>query len=188
MSVTIAISDEATAVFRDAKDFAARLLKRVAVVMDSQNELTAGHIVARRMSQRGPDTLGVVTGRLRRSVRPAKARVFGNVIWSAIGSNVRYAGAHEFGFQGTVTVRAHTRRFARFEGQAISLKDAKTLQGRSKKVNPGLHQGQQQVRSHSRKMNIQARAPIYHGIVDRLPQYANAVSDGVVDEWKGRSS
>jgi len=182
------ISEEAKAVFRDAKDFGPRLVKRIAMVHDEQNALTVGWIVRARLSERGPHTLGRISSRLANTLRAAKARVSGTTVWSSIGSNVRYAGAHEFGFQGTVTVKAHTRRFARFEGQSISIKDAKLLQGRSKKAKPGLQRGTQQVRSHSRKMNIPARAPIASGIVDRIDEYAKAMSDGVIDEFNGRGS
>jgi phage gpG-like protein len=193
MSVQIHISEEAKGVFRDAYTFRERLVKRIAVVQDKQNELTVSWIIAARLSEPGEFTLGVRSGRLRRSIRAAKSRISGTTIYSSIGSNVRYAGAHEFGFKGTVTVQAHTRRFARFSTiynrlQPIPLKDAQALQKRGKKINARLKFGQSEVRSHQRRMNIPARAPIASGLVDRLDVYAEAISDGVIAAWNGRTT
>lgn len=50
--------------------------------------------------------LNVVTGRLRRSIN-VKISETGSSVTGTVGTNVAYAHAHEFGFQGTVSVREH---------------------------------------------------------------------------------
>jgi phage gpG-like protein len=52
--------------------------------------------------------LNVVTGRLRRSINVEISESETNVQGS-VGTNVAYAHAHEFGFQGTVSVRESLR-------------------------------------------------------------------------------
>lgn len=56
----------------------------------------------------GP-VLHVRTGTLRRSINRRVEQIGGGVT-ATIGTNVKYAGVHEFGFQGTVDVREHVRR------------------------------------------------------------------------------
>jgi hypothetical protein len=74
--------------------------------------LMAAQIQAKRLTGKGPfpvsqHKLGVVSGRLRQSIRPTAARIEGDSVISSIGSVVSYLKAHEFGFSGAVKVRAH---------------------------------------------------------------------------------
>jgi hypothetical protein len=158
-----------------------RLAPKIAATMALQDELLVGHIVQSKLSQRGPDTLGVVTGRLRRAVRPRKPVIGGNSVVSGLGANVRYLATHEFGFRGTVQVRAHERRSARFEGQRISLRDAKQIRGKA--LLRKLNLGTEKVKAHSRKVNIPARAPLLRGTQEKLDSYAGAVSDTIVQTF-----
>lgn len=83
--------------------------------MKHGSELMVAHINRARMSRRAspgeknPSTLGVVTGTGRRSVRATDPVSDGGEIKAFIGSNIGYIKAHEFGFSGTVKVKAHTR-------------------------------------------------------------------------------
>jgi phage gpG-like protein len=52
------------------------------------------------------DVLHVKTGRLRRSIN-VKDQSTGDTVQASVGTNVVYAHAHEYGFQGTVSVREH---------------------------------------------------------------------------------
>jgi len=55
--------------------------------------------------------LNVRTGRLRRSIATRMDPVTGDgKVSGVVGTKVVYAGAHEFGFHGTVSVREHLRR------------------------------------------------------------------------------
>src|SRR5690606_24659350 len=102
--------------------------------LDRENEYTVGATVRERMSfPRGvPSTsegLRVQTGRLRRSMTRSRAIAAGGVVVSAIGSNVRYFGPHEFGFDGVQSVPAHERRLPEryflSTGQTVSAADAR---------------------------------------------------------------
>lgn len=159
----IRLTPEAHAALARMQTFPERMKDAIRATMDLENELTVGHIQQHRLSQRGPDTLGVVTGRLRRSLRPSKARVIGNAIVSAIGTNVKYAGIHEFGGRTAPhVIRARAGGALRFRvGNAILLR---------KKVN---HPGSQ----------IPARAPIRKGIADRSQAYGNALSAAILSTW-----
>jgi len=53
--------------------------------------------------------LHVRTGTLRRSINQ-RIEEKADGIYGYVGTNVRYAGAHEYGFKGTVTVKEHLRR------------------------------------------------------------------------------
>ncbi len=108
-SAYVTISQEAQALLGRLADPAA-VGAAMCRAMDKQNELTIGYIQRTKLSSRGPMTLGVVTNRLRSSIRPSQAVFDGVAIRSGIGSNVSYAAAHEFGFADTVTVKAHQRR------------------------------------------------------------------------------
>lgn len=79
--------------------------------------------------------LGVVTGRLRKSLTASKPRVTSQAqVAIRIGSNVKYFGAHEFGHNASVRVKAHSRR---------------TKSG-----------GTSTVQAHSRRMKMPKRAPL----------------------------
>lgn len=161
------------------------------------------------MSQRGPETLGVRTGRLRRSVRPSKARVVAGGVVSSIGSNVKYMGVHEFGFDGEVEVRPHARkRFVVREFFAAEAKDASLSQflkalkkgkdrgaflpgGSSNVVSRRIVRkrvrGQDvEVRGHKRRMVMKERAPIRRGIEDRAAEYGEALTGAIVDFYTGK--
>jgi hypothetical protein len=78
--------------------------------MDFQNQLTIGHIQRNYLSSRGPNTLGVVTNRLRSSIHASAARAVNASIQSGVGSNVVYAASHELGFDGMVSVKSFARK------------------------------------------------------------------------------
>ena len=135
--------------------------------------LKRGLEFARTTSQREylsgprPKRLDVVTARLRNSIATDVQRSGKGVI-GRIGSNVKYARFHEFGFTGTQQVRAHARhtedklaggatrglRFVRDRaGNVIGQKreSVKQAQGR------GVEFIRQQVRAHSRAVNYAGR-------------------------------
>lgn len=179
-SVSIPLSPQAQKLLANAQSFPERLLPALVPVLDRENELTTGHIQRRRLTGKGPfpvsaGRLGVRSNRLRPSVRPSAAVIVGTTIQSAIGTNVKYAGAHEFGFNGTVQVKAHKRRDItqdRYESRGT--------RGRLVKTQSGIRQT---VKAHSMRMNIPKRAPIYNGISDRLQRYRAALSRGVVQTF-----
>lgn len=138
--------------------------------LDAQMQITLGHITARRMTGRGPypaseHKLGVRTGRLRQSLRASKAVVRGGNIEAGIGTNVKYAGLHEFG--GTIaphTITARLGKSLRFVigGKVIFRKSVK---------HPGA--------------TYPERAPIYTGIEDRQNEIAAALSTAAIKALEG---
>lgn len=138
--------------------------------LDAQMQITLGHIVARRLSGQGPfpaadKRLGVRSGRLRQSLRTSKAVVRNGNIEAGIGTNVKYAGLHEFG--GTIaphTIKARFGKSLRFMigGKVIFRKSVK---------HPGA--------------TYPARAPIYTGIEDRQNEIAVALSVAAIKALEG---
>lgn len=144
--------------------------RAIAQEMNLQNQLTIGHIVQRRMTGKGPfppseGRLGVKTGRLRGSLRATAAVVQGQTITSAIGTNVKYAGIHEFG--GTIpayVITARNKKSLRFViGGKVLFR---------KSVN---HPATE----------IPARAPIFRGIEDRAEQVGAALSGAALKALGG---
>lgn len=101
----------------------------------------------------------------------------GAVVASSIGSNVAYAGVHEFGFAGVVGVRGHTRR--------QRSRDVTTGRGRRAQV---LASGIARVRPHRRQMNMPARAPISTSIDERARNYTTSISAAIVRAWEGSAN
>jgi phage gpG-like protein len=172
--IQIKLDGNALAVLPRLANFGRQVIEEVRAEMDVQNELTVGHIKEQRATGIGPfpvadGKLGVRTGRYRRSIRRTKARVLGNTIVSSIGSNVAYAGAHEFGFNAVVDVRGHVRTVASRNVRGV-------IDGKRKKIAQGIGT----VSAHQRRMNIPARMPIRRGIEDRTAEYSAAISQRVV--------
>ncbi len=205
--IRIDLSPRARALLGQIKELPKRTQREMARAMDKQNELTIGVIARERMSQRGPSTLGVVTGRLRRSVSRSRARVFGHQIIGAIGTNVEYAGVHEFGFTGKVEIGQFTRRNR--SGDIYSVRGAEVSRRMALRMGI-LHQsqaGQQAresgrysfsrrkamevasgfavVKAHTREMKIPARAPIRRGIESRAVEYGKEFSAAIVRAVEG---
>lgn len=183
MSVAVQLSPEALALITRLERFPTALAQRVSAALDYENEITIGAIQRLRLSQRGPETLGVVTNRLRSSVSRAPARLAadGRTIISSIGSNVAYAGAHEYGFRGAVQVPAHQRRrFALRQVGGNAYLDPVT--GRIRKTRKKQERtltGTVTVRAHERQLNIKARAPFRRGIEARASAYGTALSRAI---------
>lgn len=90
----------------------------------------------------------VDTGRLRRSIRIF--RTTEDTV--AVGSDVPYASAHNDGFSGTVTVKAHTRKKY---GKKVERFTTRTGKERNRTVQ--FETGSYEVKSHSRRMNMPRR-------------------------------
>jgi hypothetical protein len=175
-SVVITLSPRAKALLAAAPAWPLALKSAIAAAMDVQNELTTGHIQRTKLSVRGPFTLGVRTNRLRLSARPTKAIVAADTILSSIGSNVKYAGVHEFGFTGTVQVRGFTRRQVSNDIVGGKRRGFVSRQKREKVSANGIAR----VGPFTRRANIPARAMFRTGITERLPSYSAALSRAVI--------
>ena len=171
------------------------MLKAIAAALDRENELTVGHIQAQHLTGHGPfpveeHKLGVVTNRLRSSVRPELATIQEGDIKSAIGSNVIYAGPHEGGVDKMVGVRAFTRHdsrgdvFAQGASARFSWRDGKITRVRKAQASAS---GISNVRAFQRHMRMPARAPIATGMAERAENYSEAISAAILSTWEGRA-
>lgn len=98
-----------------AEAFLARLsgasdrLRRAMLLVVNRLTIEVQAVVKRKLSG---EVLHVRSGTLRRSVNRRVVEEGGSVVGS-VGTNVRYAAPHEYGFTGDVQVRGHSRRSAR---------------------------------------------------------------------------
>lgn len=99
------------------------------------------------------------TGRLRRSIN-FRLTETPNAIVGTVGTNVRYARAHEYGFEGTVSVREHTRTVTMAFGRPIDPVDAV-------------------VRAHTAHMLLPERSFLRSSLSERAPSIANAIREAV---------
>jgi hypothetical protein len=191
--ISIDLSPEAKAIVKRFETLPARFLQRSVAVLNQQLHLTSAHIQEQKLSERGPKTLGVVTNRLRSSVRVVPASIQGNIVEGAIGTNVRYAGVHEFGYSGPVTVKQHVRqtaeRFAIDNGRTTVSRSVAgrlgllTKKGTPRKGAAESRAGKQvTVKEHTRQVNFPERAMFRTGISERMPAIVQALSDAIVKE------
>jgi hypothetical protein len=184
--IRIEIPPAAQALIARAQSWPRAFTRNLIAQLDKLNSETVGHISQHRATGKGPfppaeGKLGVRTNRYRNALRHSKAVVSGAAIESAIGNNVKYAGVHERGFAGTVTVKEHRRSNAMLDllevkGAIVPRWESFGLRGRKTQVASGIVR----VRAHQMAMNMPARAPIRRGIDDRLPSYGPALGAAIV--------
>ncbi len=188
--IQIKLESNAAEIVGRLHDFPPRMALAIAAAMDRTNEETVGYTVAKHLTGAGPfpvaeHRLGVGRaiggGRLRNSLRPELAQIAGTTVLSSIGTNVRYAGVHEFGFDGMVSVR----KFTRVNRSRDVYRPRKDGKGVTKDV---IAAGFSTVRAHTMKMNMPARAPIETGIRERVPQYSSAISAAILAAWEAPQS
>lgn len=189
-SIEFEISDEAQALMRRIEDRPG-MMRAIARTMDVQNHLTIAHISSARM--RGNNNkpfpvsehkLGIRSALLSKSIRATKSTVQGDTVTSSIGSNVKYAGIHEFG--GTIkrvllagSVRLATDRQGNLLRRGKNGKLAVFARKSRKTATTVAYSGGKRF-----EVTIPARAPFRHGIADRQKEIGAAVSQSVIEFWK----
>lgn len=182
----LTLSSNAASVVRQLNAFPPAMLQAIAGALDLENELTVGQAQRMKMSKHSATTLGVITNRLRQSLRPTKAIIAGQAVISAIGSNVKYAAVHEFGFTGTVNVPQYTRHDSRRDVYAagasahFSWKDGKIKRGRSAQP---IASGVGVVKAHPMKMHMPERSYIRSTLAERSDAYSRAISAAILTAW-----
>lgn len=177
-TVQIQFSPEAQALLAKLQSLPQRALRGIARGMDQANQITIGVIQKDFLSypKQGPTTsegLRVITNRLRGSIRASKAVISGDTVTAAIGTNVKYAAVHEYGFNGTVMVGGSIRKRS-------AIKQFLTKSGRT--TQRKVRVGDVFVAPHQRKMNLPARSPIRRGIIRSMEQTRAIVSAAIVKE------
>jgi hypothetical protein len=170
--------------------------------MEKGSAYMVGEITAKRLTGKGPfpvaeNKLGVVSGRLRRSFHwTGYARIEGTNASVQIGATVVYAAAHEFGFQGTVTVKAHTRKMKKGSQRIAATETTRrinytglggvTSQAQKRATRSAhtrtLKGGTAKVKSHQRYLNIPERKPIRTGINENMNMMIQSIADEIVAE------
>ena len=132
-------------------------------VVRAMNRITIGLQARVKAEKLSGQVLHVRTGTLRRSInREVRASGSAGMIEGIVGTNVEYAAAHEYGFDGTVTVRAHVRRIStKFKSEALQSQNGKAATiarwvGRSGKNR--FVKGYADVAAHARHMHLPERS------------------------------
>lgn len=179
----IKITSNADAVAENLAAMGQAMTDGIARALDYENEMSVGQIQAIKLSRRGPTTLGVISNRLRSSVRPTRAIVVSGNVDSSIGSNVIYAAVHEYGIDQMVAVPAHTRKVT------VALRGGSTFNaktGRIKKNKPGRVQtGVASVGTYSMHMHFPARRYIGSTVESRKDDYVASINSAALEAWRG---
>jgi phage gpG-like protein len=176
MSTVITITTNAAEAAATMRGAPKRMIAGIIKALNRENQYTKGHIESTKLSVRGPKTLGRISSRLVSSVNATKAVQVSDGITSSIGSNVVYAGAHEWGVNKTVQVKAHKRRIIAFD------RYRRTARGNFIQTQSGIPG---QIRAHSMRMNLPARHMFRNGITERTENYTASVSAAIVAAWQG---
>lgn len=99
--------------------------------------------------------LNVISDELRGGFRVREAHRELDSVGAISGTNVRYAPTHEFGFDGTVTVKSHPREIRQKPKRKKSIRVATVARAGAKR--PKAPTQIVQVRQHSRQMHLRAR-------------------------------
>lgn len=175
--ITFELSPAARALLEQIKDMPFAMRRAIVRGMDRAGLLTVSHIQEQRLTGQGPfpveeHRLGVVTSRLRTSLRWSSAAANGDTVTGGIGSNVIYAAIHEFGGIINRTVKAGTARLREErDGSLLKRGNLATFAKKShKRVREVPYAGGKQYQIH-----MPARAPIGHGIADNLPVFEREI-------------
>jgi hypothetical protein len=175
------------------------MLKAIARGMDKGLALALGKITRERFTGKGPfpvgdRKLGVRSNRLRSSLRwnvtgqPGQpgsgepSKINGQTVTGSMGSNVEYAGVHEYGFTGEVQVRSFRRQVSptQFVKKGLGvLKGTKKLGKEAFKLALGM----EGVRAHRRRMNVPERAPLRTGLADHGGTITQQISTALQAAW-----
>ena len=114
------------------------------------------------------------TGTLRRKINQQVVSDEHAVV-GKVGVKISYAAAHEFGFDGVVTVQAHLRRCkAQMAAALRTRKDGSTYHS-----NKGKGSGEIQVRSFSRHMHLPERSFLRSALREMAPEIQEGIANAV---------
>lgn len=186
MNVDITIDDRASSEVLAMRNGNVRFARACVRGINRAAQEIVGIAVKESFTGKGPfpvsqNRLGVVTGRLRKSIRATRAMLNASTgeIEVSFGSNVKYFAIHEFGMTGTQQVKGHVRRLT----GAQSFRRGKLTKKSSNNLKSVLQRGGKttaNVRPHSRKVDVPARAPL--GTVLRGVRTNNLFNDRIGSE------
>ena len=185
--IEIGITSNAQQIVEQLRGFPSAMLRAIARETDDQNQITVSHIQRAHLTGKGPyppaqHRLGEISHHLRDTLWASKAQVTPSGVASSIGTNLRYASVHEYGFDGSITVREYTRRrFQTFHTSVTTIDRRGHL--RKRKTDIELQTGASTVRSFQRHMRMPERAPIRTGIEERRDNYSASISRAILSAW-----
>lgn len=128
-------------------------------VEQSIGRLTLKLLTRVKVSKLSGQVLNVRTGRLRRSITHKVAKT-PNAISGIVGTNVEYARAHELGFNGQVSVKAHLRQIKMAWGKSITPRTV-------------------EIRPHTRQVNLPAKSFLASALADMTPEIMQTLQQSV---------
>lgn len=133
--------------------------KVITNVEQSIGRLTLKLLTRVKVNKLSGQVLNVRTGRLRRSityvVNKTPSRITG-----IVGTNVEYARAHELGFSGEVSVKAHLREIKKAWGKDITPRTV-------------------EVRTHSRQVNLPAKSFLRSAMEEMTPEIIQTLQQSI---------
>ena len=186
--ILIELTPEAKAVMASFEEAPYKIPLAIARGMDKALPLVASNIQAKRLTGAGPfqveeHMLGVRSGQLRESVRFTQAAIEGDTVTGSIGSPVRYAAVHEFGFEGDVQVKPFFRKNRRAD-QTAKIERVSKRTGRKYRATVKTASGLSQVKGFTRHMRIPARAPFGYGVADNDQMITDAMSAEILETFR----
>jgi phage gpG-like protein len=153
------------AVATNARSRLVAAIKRIALSL-------VGYIKSEKLTDQ---VLRVRTGRLRRSITAQFDGEDSN-FRGIVGTNVKYARAHEEGFQGEVTVKEHTvKAFSRMQTMAFGqpMKEPRIVDVRAHVV-----------KAHAMKMNIPKRPFLAPSVEENMPMIQKEMRGAMAEALK----
>lgn len=133
--------------------------KIVANVQQSIGRLTLKLLTRVKVDKLSGQVLNVRSGRLRRSITH-KVVTTPDAVSGLVGTNVEYARAHELGFSGQVTVKAHLRQIKMAWGKSITPRTV-------------------EVSAHSRQVNLPEKSFLRSALADMKPEIMQTLQQSV---------
>jgi phage gpG-like protein len=169
-------------VIRSLQTLDTRVLQACARGLRSGLDHTVDVIRREELSGPRPEKLDVRTTRLRGSIA-SEVTLNEKGVTGRVGTNIAYGALHEFGFVGTMNVRAHTRFFSAFnaagqrvkvtrrtirdrEGNVIGFKES-TLGAAQREAHPFVFTVE--VKAHTRKVNYKGRPFVRPALEKSVP-------------------
>ncbi len=129
--------------------------------------------------------LGNISGAMKRFLYAEPAKKTADGYTSRMGSSVEYFGIHEFGFDGEVSVREHTRKAATITKPGPWRATPKGVLMSVRKKSLLMKDGK--VKAHTRKLKIEARQPLRSALADHSPRIIEDTIKRVFgDEMNGK--
>lgn len=167
MQLTLKITQDQSAKLLAMKDAGKRMIPPLAQAWAQGANEVMGRAVRGRFTGQGPfpvsqNKLGIVTNRLRKSLRttPVQVNAGTGEISISQGSNVSYFASHEFGYKGRVQVRGHTRKAVRAATNKRGKLTRTNINDRKVSILVRGRANYSLVKPHGRKVNIPSRKPL----------------------------